>query len=157
MAGPRVSVELVGEGGQRFVSKLNELAVNLEDIPRLAPMVFEALAKYHDATWGDGTTVQPSTLRRWPNTDHLVLGATNMYGRESGTLKRSLTTPLPGPDKIRIITPWGFAFGTHVKWASYLVYGTRKMTPKPVLKPIQGVRAVIGRIVARHVFRPLEY
>jgi len=153
MAGElKFQLKTVSNGGAHFASKLDAMADNMDKIPEVAPLVFKALEEYHEAKWGAGEVVTAATVERWPSRSNLFLGEPSPSGTQVGALRDSLTKTM-SEGAVRIVTPWGFVWGTDIPYARFLQYGTRKMARKPVLRPVIAVRSIMAKIVRDFLFR----
>lgn len=143
---PRVSIEMEGDGLVRLMGRLSALEVNTSPTAQAlaGTEMMSELEKYTNSRWGEGVVVTDSTLIRWPSWQPL---------ENTGALRDSLTKP-DAEGAVRNIVPGvGFEWGTSIFYAKFLSKGTRKMTPKPVIRDLRAIRALMGYYMRRYVLR----
>lgn len=139
----RASITMTG--ATTFEGRLTALEDNLERLPLVVAEVFKGLEEYYDKTWGqDSGQVTDATVQRWPNR----VGPLELTGRLRDSLTKS-----DAPGAVRMITPYGFEFGTAIFYANLLQKGTKKMEPHHVIRHLRSTRALVGYLVRREVLR----
>jgi hypothetical protein len=133
-------------GATETERSLYEISRSLEpaEMMKTFEIIIVAMEKYYKDTWGHGVETTPDTRVRWPMSTTLD---------NTGDLKASLTEH-HAKGAIRIITPFGFEFGTDLFYARLVNDGTTRQSPKAFFKLGKPMEDLMLNIISSRVIRP---